>query len=232
MPRQTKSAIEKKPRSKPEEFPETVPVNATSRFKNNKSMKIAVIVFAVLILGALLYQYKSFFVVATVNGRPISRIALIKELEKQDGKQVLDTLITKSLVEQAAAEKNIQVAQSDIDAELAKIEENLKSQSLTLESALSLQNMTKEDLISQLVIEKKLEKLLADRTAVTDEEVTQYINDNKDTFPENSDVESLKEQVRSYLSSQKFSTEAQSWLNDIKSSSTIKYFVKEFKIED
>ncbi|MBU1016879.1 SurA N-terminal domain-containing protein [Patescibacteria group bacterium] len=207
-------------------------VLGTPKLSKSKFFKVAVSIFAVLVIGALFYQYKSLFVVAMVNGKPISRIEFIKELEKQGGKQALDSVITRILINQAAENKNITIAQSEIDTEIQKIEENLKSQNLTLESALSLQGLTRTDLIEQIVLQKRLEKILADKTQVTEEEITKYMEDNKSNFPEDSNLDDLKAQVRDFLANQKFSSEVQKWLADIKTSASIKYFVDEFKVGD
>jgi len=53
---------------------------------------------AILLLSGLLYYFKNQFVVALVNNQPIWRLTLIKEVEKQAGEAVLDSLITKALV--------------------------------------------------------------------------------------------------------------------------------------
>src|SRR5688572_16109970 len=45
-----------------------------------------------------LYFLRGVFVAATVNGKPISRLALVKELEKQNGKETLNSLVTKELI--------------------------------------------------------------------------------------------------------------------------------------
>ncbi|MFH1566101.1 MAG: SurA N-terminal domain-containing protein [bacterium] len=204
----------------------------TFKFQKNKFSKIAIYIFAILIIGALLYKYKGFFVVATVNGKPISRIELIKELEKQGGKQALDSIITKKLILQAAKNKNITISQSEIDAEIAKIEETLTSQNTTLEEALSLQGLTRNELVEQIVLQKSLETLVSEKTVVTDEEVAKYLEDNKDNLPADSNLEDLKAQVKDFLAGQKFSTEVQNWITDIKTGSSIKYFVKELRSDN
>ena len=51
---------------------------------------------------------RGLFVVALVNGEPISRIEVIKALEKQGGKATLDSLVTKKLIAQEARSKILQ----------------------------------------------------------------------------------------------------------------------------
>jgi len=97
--------------------------------------------------------------VATVNGQPISRLTLIREMEKSSGKQVLEGLIGKTLILQEAKKQNIFVGKEDIDQEMAKIEENFKNQGQDLNQLLAFQGMTRADLEEQIQLQKTAEKL-------------------------------------------------------------------------
>ena len=102
----------------------------------SKSLAPIIIVIVIIIGFALFFGYQKYLVVATVNGQPISRLTVIKELENQGGKNVLETIITRELILQEAAKKNASANQNEINSELKKIEENVKSQGGTLEAAL------------------------------------------------------------------------------------------------
>ena len=73
--------------------------------KNNLYIKILII--AVILLFPLIFFAKNIFLAALVNGTPIARLTVIKELEKQNGKRTLDSLITQQLIFQAAKKKNL-----------------------------------------------------------------------------------------------------------------------------
>ena len=45
------------------------------------------IILIVVIIAGLLFYFKGLFVAAVVNGEPITRLSLILQLEKKDGKQ-------------------------------------------------------------------------------------------------------------------------------------------------
>ena len=50
----------------------------------HKNAIIAVVVIIIIaVIGGLLFYYKSLFIAVTVNGSPISRLAVISELEKR-----------------------------------------------------------------------------------------------------------------------------------------------------
>src|SRR3989344_5775011 len=124
-----------------------------------KHDKTALGVFAaIIILFVFVYFFKGLFVAATVNGEQISRIAVIREIEKQNGKATLESLITKKLILQDAKKNNISITQADIEGEINKISANLKNQGTTLDKALEAQGMTRtqlnEEIKIQLIIQK------------------------------------------------------------------------------
>lgn len=189
------------------------------------TLKTAIPICALIILLAVAYYYRGLFVAATVNGSPISRFAVIGELEKQSGKQTLDSLVTKKLIEAEVNKNNITVSQADIDAEVKKIEQQVAGQGGTLDMALQQQGMTREQFLEQITVQKKLEKLLADKTAVTDQEVDAYIKDNKVTPPAGQKIEDVKAQLKSQLQQKKFNEVAQQWITDLKTNAKIKFYV-------
>ena len=61
--------------------------------KDKKRRNIVIFVFLLLILALVFILVSRFMVVAYVNGRPISRFSVIKQLESQAGQEVVDNLI-------------------------------------------------------------------------------------------------------------------------------------------
>lgn len=179
----------------------------------------------IIILAVGAFFLKGLFVAALVNGEPITRLAVLSELEKQGGKQTLSSLVNQALILQEAKKKNIQVSQGEIDAETKKIEDSLKSQGQSLDTALAVQGMTRQDLLMQLRLRALVEKLLADKTKVTDTEVADYIGKNKDAFPAEMKEDEIKKNVREQLRQQKLGSASQSWLQELNKNSKINYFV-------
>jgi len=191
--------------------------------KKTKFSIIAISVAVVVVLTSLQYS-KGLFVAATVNGSPISRLAIIETLEKQAGKQALDSMITEKLIKSGT--DNISVSQEDIDSEIKKIEQQVVSQGGTMDAALKQQGMTMNQLQEQITMRKKLEKLLADKTQVSDEEVSTYIKDNKVTPSNGQKLEDFKVQVKAQLQQQKFDQAAQQWMSDLRTNARINYYAK------
>ncbi len=179
----------------------------------------------VIILIAAAFFLKGLFIVALVNGQPITRLDVITELEKQGGKQTLSSMVNQALILQTAKKKNIQVSQKEIDDAVKQVEDSLKSQGQSLDTALAVQGMTKQDLLMQLKLRSLVEKLLADKIKVTDKEVADYIEKNKDTLPTDLKEDEIKKGVEEQLKQQKLATASQVWLEELNKNAKINYFV-------
>ncbi len=191
---------------------------------NKRKTIIAVaIVAGIAALGAIVYSLLGFFVAATVGWSPISRYAVINKLETVYGKSVLNSLITQKLIDIEAEKQGIAVTDEDISAEITDIEKQLSAQGQTLEAVLEVEGMTMDDLKKQIVDRKKMEKLVADKTAVEPAEVEQYIKDYKITIPKGQEV-TYREQLKEQLESQKLNEAASALIETLKAQSTIRYF--------
>ena len=185
-------------------------------------------VFIPLIIIALIivaFLFKGLFVAALVNGQPISRLSLVAELEKQGGSQVMASLINQALILQEAKKKNIEVSQKEIDDSVKEIEDSLKEQGQDLNTALTSQNLSREDFITQIKLRKIVEKLLADQVKVEDKEVNDYIEINKETLPTDLEEDELRKKVSEQLRQQKLATKSQELLANLNKDAKIQYFV-------
>jgi parvulin-like peptidyl-prolyl isomerase len=196
---------------------------STPTMKIKKSYVIAVI--AVLVIAGLLYFLRSWFVVAMVNGQPVSRITYMNELERQAGKQTMNSLITKTLILQEAKKQNVNVGDNEVNSEISKIESNLKQQGQRLDQVLTLQGMTRDQLIEQIRIQKSIEKMVGKNVKVSDKEVDDYIAANSESLPQDTDEASLKKTAKESLEQQKLNQEVQNWLENLQKNAKITYFV-------
>ncbi|MCL5666560.1 MAG: SurA N-terminal domain-containing protein [Patescibacteria group bacterium] len=190
-----------------------------------KKVWITAIVLAILVLLAGIgYYYKGLFIAATVNGHPITRLSVIKELEKQGGKDTLDMLINKQLIQNEAKAKGITVSQGEIDQEMKKYEDQFNVNGHTLDDTLAAQNMSRDGLKEQIVIQKEVEKLLGDKVAVSDDEVNSYITSNGITLPQGQE-DAAKAQIKDQLQQQKLGDQSGQLITDLRSKANIKTFV-------
>jgi len=188
------------------------------------SVKKVIIIAIIIASGILVYACKGLFIAATVDGSPISRLTVIKELEKASGKSLLDSFIVERLIQKEAKAKGITVSDEEVNTQITTIQDQIAAQGSTLEEALISQGMTMEDLKKQIIIQTEVEKLVADKISVTDEEVTQYITDNAISIPEGQEATTTA-QIKEELRSQKLSTEGSLLVTTLKSQANIIYFV-------
>ena len=171
------------------------------------------------------FLLKGLFVAVLVNGEPITRLSVIKELEKQGGQQTLSSLVNQTLILQEAKKKNVEVSQKEIDASAKQVEDSLKSQGQNLDTALTAQGMTRQDFLMQLKLRSLVEKLLGDQIKVTDKEIADYIETNKETLPTDLKEEEITKGVREQLKQQKLASKSQEWLANLAKNAKINYFV-------
>jgi len=191
----------------------------------HKNVIIAgVVIVIIAIIGGLLFYYKSLFIAAMVNGSPISRLAVIYELEKTSGKKTLESLITKKLIDDEARAKGIVITSADVDAELKTVEDQVKAQGATLDQVLIEQGVTLEYLKNQILVQKELEGLLADQIQVSAEDITKFITDNKITIPKGEET-NYNEQIKDQVKQQKLSDAAKTLLESLRAKSKINYFI-------
>lgn len=189
-----------------------------------KARNILIAGFIVLLLLTAYGLGRKFLIAATVNGHPISRLSLIKELEKQQGQQALDNLITQDLISQEAKNKGISVTDAEVQEEVDKIKTMVEAQGTTLESALAFQGQTIDDLKETLYLKRKVEKLLGDDIAVSDDEISKYYDDNKSVF-EGKKLDEVKAQIKDQLVQEKLTSKFQEWITDVRGKADIRYLL-------
>lgn len=204
-------------------------IKSVKKFFKSKPGKISIIAVIILAVGGLLYLGRSLFVAVLVNGKPITRLAVVSELEKQDGKTVLDSLIEKSLILQEAKKNNVTVTPAQVNTEIDNIKNLLTQQKTTLDAALVSKGMTMDQLKDQIIVQKSVEAILGPKIQITDTEVKDYFDQNLQYFKDNiSKTVTLVQatpQIKDQLFQQKMSTEYSTWIADLKAKAKILQFV-------
>lgn len=191
-----------------------------------KRAKFFLIIPVVIIVALLLYRFKGLVVAATVNGEPISRFAVTAELEKEGGKQVLSSLITNALVLQEASKEKVSVTDAEVNDQINKITENLKTSGQDLNTALAAQGMTKKDLEYQIRLQVLVQKMAGKGVAdTTDQEALDYFNKNQSSYAKGTKFDVVKEQIKTDLKDQKANQAVTTWINNLKSKAKVVYFV-------
>jgi len=189
----------------------------SSKPKFNFPKKYLIFLLIILIVLGLIFFGSKLFLAASVNGKIISRFTVIKELEKQGGKSILETLILKDLIYQEAKKRKIAVSEKELKDELAKVEKNVASQGSTIDDLLKQQKMTKKDLEEQITLQLLLNKMIDGKITVTDKEVQEYLS-----YATNLTENEAKEMIKQQKQQEKVKT----FLSDLKAKAKINYFIK------
>ena len=191
--------------------------------KNTDKNRQLYILVALAIIAGLLYYGRGIFVAATVNGSPVSRLAVIKSLEQQGGKGALDGIISEKLLRQEAKKKGITVKKDEVNARIADIEKELKSSGQSLDKLLESQGISRKQVENQTELQLLLKKMLADKIKVTDQEVDAAAKEQSATKPETVSDADFKKQIKEALENQKLSFEAQTYIQELQSKAKIQY---------
>jgi len=192
-------------------------------FLNKRNIILAL---AVVLVLAILVLLKNQFIVASVNGESINRLTLIRELEKQAGKKVLEGLVTNTLVLQEAKKRNITITDNELNAEIKNIDENLKKRGQSLDQVLTLQGLTIDKVKDQIKLNLIMKKLLSDKISVSDKDVSDYIEKNSKLIPQGTNPDDTKNQIRQQLEQQKLQEEGQELIKSLQDKAKINYFIK------
>jgi hypothetical protein len=153
--------------------------------------------------------------VATVNGATISRKQYDTAVARGDGQQILDGLVSRQLVQQDAAKHKVSVTNEEIDAKLKDTKSQFPSDA-DYQRALTSQHLTELDLRDSIRLQLLVEKLTADKTGVSDDEIQQFFDQNKDTQFAGKSLTDVKDQIKSQLTDQKQQDAVQSYIDDLR----------------
>lgn len=126
--------------------------------------------------------------IASIDGEKINEDELYDALVAGYGADTLDLLITNKLVEMEAEKAGIKIKDEEIQKEIDVMVESYgdeKSLKEQLEASGSSMDALKKDIVVYL----QTKKLVEPRITVTDDEISTYFEDNKDTFAQAEQVE-------------------------------------------
>ncbi|MFC1653722.1 hypothetical protein ACFL1M_02645 [Patescibacteria group bacterium] len=179
-----------------------------------------VVVALVLVVAVMGYmRFKHLFVPATVNGSPIFSWEYVKVLHQTSGKQVLDQLVVEKLIEKETNDKNVTLAQEEIDAEFERLEAQFEAVG-GLDAFLSGQGLSKKDIQKQLELNLKVQKILAADIEVTDKEIEEYYKENGDLYEDMSEEEAILA-IGGTLFDQKLQQQIGVWIQDLRAKAQV-----------
>jgi foldase protein PrsA len=202
------------------DFPVSIPKMENQPILTKKNIILAIILL--LILGG--WIFRRYFIAATVNGQPVSRMELNSQMEKRFGSQVLDNIINERLIMGAVRQKGVFVTAEEIDTKIKDVETKLSGK-ISLDDALKMQGMTREDMRKQMEIQVSIDKLFSTESTVSSKEVDEYIFSNKESFKNSTNPAQLRLEVTDVLHQQKVSDAFNKWFEDIKKGARIEKYL-------
>lgn len=125
--------------------------------------------------------------VAKVDGEKILLTELDEALRDQYGAAVLDTLITNKIVELEAKKQNITVSDEDIQAEYDELVEAYGGED-SIKDVFEVNGLTEEAVKENIRTYQLTKNVIAASLDITDEEVEQYFEENKDIYGQEEQV--------------------------------------------
>lgn len=202
---------------------EETPVVETS-VTNPKIKFITIGLLALIVLAALVWKFKTLFVVAMVNNRPVTRYELENKIMSRYGKQTLDEIINERLVMEKAENEKVSVTPSEIDAKVADLTKMLAGQT-TLEAALSQQGLTMEEFRRQIYLQTLVEKISEPQIKIGDQEIDEYIAQNK-TYLTATEEGAIRREATTALKRQKISEIFGKIFEDLKTKAKVLNFLQ------
>lgn len=184
---------------------------------------IIFLIAVVILLGFVLYNNRSYFVVATVDGQPIWKAELDRRMVSQIGQQTLDNLIMEQVIINEANKRGITVSDSELQNQVAEIQKTLP-EGTTLEQAVSGQGMTMADFENRLRLQLLIEKMVPAQKEPTGTEIAEFLEANKD-FMTATDEAGLTAEAKEALMSQNQNAAFQKTLEDLQSKAQVNKFL-------
>ncbi|MFV2048944.1 peptidylprolyl isomerase [Metabacillus litoralis] len=147
-------------------------------------------ILAVLVVAAIaifIFLSTRSEVVAKIGNESVTKDDLYTYFVKQNGTTAVDTLITKSIIEQETAKENITITDEEVDAELDELISTYGGEE-TFKQTLASSGLTMEDVEEDVKVNLQIEKLLESKIEITEEEMRTYFDENKDTFAQTKQV--------------------------------------------
>ncbi len=148
---------------------------------------IVLVVIATTLISIFLNTNSGGNTVALVGNEKITKEQLYEALVEANGQQMLDMLIIKKIIQLEAKKHNVKVTKDEIQAELDKTIENFGGKE-TFESALQYYGLTEKNIREDIEINLYVNKLLRPEIEITEEDMKNYFEENKDSFKQEEQV--------------------------------------------
>lgn len=203
---------------------ETAGSKPVTRIITRKYLYAVVIVLA---LMGLLFAASKFWVIAWVDNKPITKFELYALLDKRDEGKTSEELIVQKLLRSEGQKQRAIVSSDELEAEIKKVEV-AQGGAEQLDQILQVNRTSREDFRKLVELQLIKQKLFGKDINITDEDVTKYLDQNKDSLPpdilknpESSEAAKLRESAKEQLKQMKINENFNKWLEEALKSSRV-----------
>jgi parvulin-like peptidyl-prolyl isomerase len=192
--------------------------SALSELIKFRPSKLIIIAAIIIILAIIISSKKEWFIAGTVNGSPITNWEVLSRLNATYRKQTVDQLVNEKLILGEASKKGIRITEADINNKIKEIETQLGGAS-ALDNLLAQQGQTRNSIRDEIRLQLSVDKMFSGESSVSAEEVTKFIEQNKDQMQSSTEAELTKEAteiLKQQKVTQAFSTAFQKIKQDAK----------------
>ncbi|YCA44410.1 peptidylprolyl isomerase [Bacillus sp. JZ8] len=146
---------------------------------------LSVALVALIVCGGWVYSKEK--VVASVDGSDITKDDVYNLLADQNGAAAVDTLITEKIIDKEAEKEDIKITAKQVNQELDDLKEQYGGED-TFNQTLEASGVSLSSLKEDIKKNKEIEELLRPSIKITEKEMKEYFNENKDSFAQAAQV--------------------------------------------
>ncbi len=168
---------------------------------SSKKVKLITLISLVLLLSIFMAACSkpasNSEVIAEVNDLKITKEEFYDFLVEQNGAEALQAMILEKMLEMEIKENKIEITNADIDTEYAKMAESYGGIQ-GLESTMMMYGYSPESIKKNIRLNLSIEKLMEPMIEITDEEIVEYYEENKEEFGTSEQVKASHILVATY----------------------------------
>ena len=195
--------------------------NLGTKFRPLPRWALPAFVVGGLLLAFALWQ-REWLIAATVNGKPVYGLELFKRMSRDYRGIALETLVNEKLILNEARKRNALPSELEVTAKVSELEAQYGGKE-TFEKLIEQQGQTRESVRGQIRLQIAMEKMFGNEAAVTPEEVSKYMLENKE-FLQATDSAGQKLEAEKNLRDQKLREIFATKFNELKTNASIKIY--------
>jgi len=207
----------------------TAPVSSVTTNNNDQKIVSIAKLLLTIALGVVIFllvqKNRSMFIAGTVNKAPIYRMELNSKMAEKYGEQTLEEIVSERLLAENLKKYNITVTDQEVQDELTKIKAQYGGEE-QFQAAITQFGMTEEKAIQSIKQSIGLKKIIEtqNKIEITDEEISKYFTENKDSFT-GKKLEDVSVEIKDILYQQEVYSLSQDWYSQVRKDASVSNFL-------